>query len=599
MNCLCSYFLIGFAIFVQFSFCVVSCGFDAAEGDPLGGYHLSPSVFAHMTFLLKSLAGGRLLMVLEGGYCLGALQDCATSVLKTLLGEPLTPLSASAATNSSLVPNLFASSTMEQVIFIHKKYWKCLAGQSPLELMSPPMTLMDIQAQLKLNMVMVERLKELKKLDKLDERLCLFELFDFFILFWKSYLQEKFFMVMLPVDLDEYEYKQRKRNNHDNPYDTCSKPPHTNIKLAPTPSESKFSIFASPDIMDPDHNVLVVLFHPDGFIGSSPAAERFSSYVFPTCNSNFDPECFPSPMVRHHSTPFIIPYGAYIERACGLNFTVLDVTCSPLMGSPSVASTQLNGDNDSAIPADSYHVGLYIYDNYLKHVLNKKIVIIAFADATEYVTDLVRRKSDLGERVQLVVLFPNNTKRNHFDPPSSLSINKQTWFKVYTRVIYPSLTERGKVLPFSETGTFLSSGVLLPSSDPTAILGCMDIVFEHINVIEKYLLRKQIIGPAEAKNPPRSQSASSKGTNVALDRIKFDKIDTQSLAFSPSADASTQDLSEDRTDILSSKNEAHEDSESGMILEMNKNLLASSYSEDAPMLISAVVCPFTFASAST
>ena len=39
---------------------LVSCGFDAAEGDPLGGYSVTPAGYAHMTHLLMSLAQGKL-----------------------------------------------------------------------------------------------------------------------------------------------------------------------------------------------------------------------------------------------------------------------------------------------------------------------------------------------------------------------------------------------------------------------------------------------------------------------------------------------------------------------------------------------------------
>lgn len=49
---------------------LVSAGFDAARGDPLGGYHVTPEGYAHLTHQLMSLAGGRLLLILE--VCLGS-----------------------------------------------------------------------------------------------------------------------------------------------------------------------------------------------------------------------------------------------------------------------------------------------------------------------------------------------------------------------------------------------------------------------------------------------------------------------------------------------------------------------------------------------
>lgn len=43
----------------------MSAGFDAARGDPLGGYLVTPEGYAHLTHLLMSLAGGRVLLILE------------------------------------------------------------------------------------------------------------------------------------------------------------------------------------------------------------------------------------------------------------------------------------------------------------------------------------------------------------------------------------------------------------------------------------------------------------------------------------------------------------------------------------------------------
>lgn len=52
---------------VQFSpeLVLVSAGFDAARGDPLGGYQVTPEGYAHLTHQLLSLAAGRVLVILE------------------------------------------------------------------------------------------------------------------------------------------------------------------------------------------------------------------------------------------------------------------------------------------------------------------------------------------------------------------------------------------------------------------------------------------------------------------------------------------------------------------------------------------------------
>jgi histone deacetylase 6 len=57
---------------------LVSAGFDAAEGDPLGGQKITPTGYAHLTRALQELAGGRVVVVLEGGYkCVSCLCACS------------------------------------------------------------------------------------------------------------------------------------------------------------------------------------------------------------------------------------------------------------------------------------------------------------------------------------------------------------------------------------------------------------------------------------------------------------------------------------------------------------------------------------------
>ncbi len=54
---------------------LVSAGFDAHERDPLSGTRVTTAAYAEMTRLLRGLAGGRLVSLLEGGYDLAALAD--------------------------------------------------------------------------------------------------------------------------------------------------------------------------------------------------------------------------------------------------------------------------------------------------------------------------------------------------------------------------------------------------------------------------------------------------------------------------------------------------------------------------------------------
>lgn len=66
---------------------LVSCGFDAARGDPLGGCDLTSHGYAYMTHRLLSLAQGKVVVVLEGGYNLQSISRGMEAVLRTLLGQ--------------------------------------------------------------------------------------------------------------------------------------------------------------------------------------------------------------------------------------------------------------------------------------------------------------------------------------------------------------------------------------------------------------------------------------------------------------------------------------------------------------------------------
>src|SRR5207344_1173133 len=68
-------------------FVLVSAGFDAAAGDPLGAMRVSPGGYARLTARLQGLAGGRVALALEGGYNLEAIAASAAACLGTLLGD--------------------------------------------------------------------------------------------------------------------------------------------------------------------------------------------------------------------------------------------------------------------------------------------------------------------------------------------------------------------------------------------------------------------------------------------------------------------------------------------------------------------------------
>uniref|UniRef100_A0A8C8SUH0 Protein deacetylase HDAC6 n=1 Tax=Pelusios castaneus TaxID=367368 RepID=A0A8C8SUH0_9SAUR len=104
---------------------LVSAGFDAARGDPLGGCLVSPECYAHMTHLLLGLATGRVVLVLEGGYNLVSISESMTMCTRTLLGDPLPELGHLRA------PHPSALQSLARVSAVHRKYWTCLRLDAP------------------------------------------------------------------------------------------------------------------------------------------------------------------------------------------------------------------------------------------------------------------------------------------------------------------------------------------------------------------------------------------------------------------------------------------------------------------------------------
>lgn len=103
---------------------IVSAGFDAAIGDPLGGMSLSPAGYAQMTSQLLSLADGKLVIALEGGYNLRSISTSAAACLRVLLGEPPPTVERGA-------PSANAMRDIEAAVSSLKPFWKSLEWPEP------------------------------------------------------------------------------------------------------------------------------------------------------------------------------------------------------------------------------------------------------------------------------------------------------------------------------------------------------------------------------------------------------------------------------------------------------------------------------------
>jgi acetoin utilization deacetylase AcuC-like enzyme len=62
---------------------IVSCGFDAAVGDPLGGYQVTPVGYYHLTTILQNICS-KIMIVLEGGYNITSIRDSALACIDAL-----------------------------------------------------------------------------------------------------------------------------------------------------------------------------------------------------------------------------------------------------------------------------------------------------------------------------------------------------------------------------------------------------------------------------------------------------------------------------------------------------------------------------------
>lgn len=145
----------------------IASGFDAAICDPIGQCNVSPECYACMTNMVQSIANGKLVLALEGGYNLDAIANSALGCVKALLGiklkaglvpeastyETYETVPESEINGVSVGPKTYASAwrslpdwdpefeapdcfyappstkgkhTVEEVVQHHKKFWICL-----------------------------------------------------------------------------------------------------------------------------------------------------------------------------------------------------------------------------------------------------------------------------------------------------------------------------------------------------------------------------------------------------------------------------------------------------------------------------------------
>ncbi|PIN00900.1 Histone deacetylase complex, catalytic component RPD3 [Handroanthus impetiginosus] len=104
---------------------IISAGFDAAIGDPLGGCRVSPYGYSIMLAKLMEFAGGKIVMALEGGYNLNSIAYSVQACVDVLLQEK--------PVIGSLEAYPFASTwlVIEEVRQALSMYWPVLSAKLP------------------------------------------------------------------------------------------------------------------------------------------------------------------------------------------------------------------------------------------------------------------------------------------------------------------------------------------------------------------------------------------------------------------------------------------------------------------------------------
>lgn len=88
------------------------------------GCKVSPETYGHLTHWLSSLANGRVILTLEGGYNVNSISHAMTMCTKALLGDPLPRMDLMGQSPCSSAIN-----SINNVLKTHKAYWPNLIFQ--------------------------------------------------------------------------------------------------------------------------------------------------------------------------------------------------------------------------------------------------------------------------------------------------------------------------------------------------------------------------------------------------------------------------------------------------------------------------------------
>ncbi|KAI9173642.1 hypothetical protein LWI28_004304 [Acer negundo] len=109
---------------------IISAGFDAAIGDPLGGCRVTPYGYSVMLKKLMDFAQGKILLALEGGYNLDSISNSVLACMEVLLEDK--PINGS----SEAYPFESTWRVIQAVRHKLSAFWPALAEELPIKLIS-------------------------------------------------------------------------------------------------------------------------------------------------------------------------------------------------------------------------------------------------------------------------------------------------------------------------------------------------------------------------------------------------------------------------------------------------------------------------------
>ncbi|XP_078155090.1 histone deacetylase 5 [Carex rostrata] len=118
---------------------LVSAGFDAAAGDPLGGCSITPHGYALLLEKLKRFAQGKIVLLLEGGYNLNSIANSVLACARALLGDEC---------SSGKLDTKPFESTWRVIQLVRnelKNYWPVFSGKIPEEDMKKPRSISNLK----------------------------------------------------------------------------------------------------------------------------------------------------------------------------------------------------------------------------------------------------------------------------------------------------------------------------------------------------------------------------------------------------------------------------------------------------------------------